>query len=816
MSPVVGSNPDIDALVDSLTPVELISLLAGDDAWHTAAVERLGIPRMRVTDGPAGARGTSFSGPASMNVPCGTALAATWDVDLVTAIGGLLGREVKAKGASVLLAPTVNLHRTPIGGRNFECMSEDPLLTARTAVAYVRGVQAEGVASCVKHFVGNDTEFERMSIDSRIDERTLREMYLAPFEAAVREAGVLAVMTAYNRINGPFAADSSELVAGVLRGEWGFDGLVMSDWFGLHSTVEGLRAGVDLEMPGPTIHRGQKLLAALDSGEVSIEEVKCSAHAVLTLLHRTAALESGGPALEVSRHDVEDVALVRRAAAASMVLLRNNDHILPVQPGRVGSMAIVGPNAVVGQIMGGGSAWVRVPSPSQPATAIADRAAVHGITTEVAPGCRIHRQLPVLDRRVTGPINAVFFDRPDDLDDPLAMPTTTEVLGLSRHLWMEDPLGRSGRSHSFGVRITANVIPDVSGTWQFGLTAVGDARLLLDGDVLIDTATAPRGGSFFGLGSAEQVVSVELVAGAEHELAVELRRDAAGVSMTGMQIGALGPVSGDLMTEAVDAAARADLSVVVVGTNDDWECEGWDRETLDLPGRQNELVARVAAASRRTVVIVNAGSPVAMPWLDQVDAVLFAWFPGEQMGEALADVLFGAAEPAGRLPVTFPRALEDTPAFEHHPGRAGVANYLEGRLIGYRWYDTVGREPLFPFGFGLGYGQAELIAAEVIDAHNVRVSVRNPGVDATTATVQIYARRLGDRSGDDAFQRLVGFAHSRVGGGEEVTVDIQLDPRSYLSWRADTHGWEHTAGPYELRIGWSSRDIVTRLVVDES
>ena len=255
MSPVVRSNPEIDALVDSLTPVELISLLAGDDAWHTVAVERLGIPRMRVTDGPAGARGTSFSGPASMNVPCGTALAATWDADLVTAIGGLLGREAKAKGASVLLAPTVNLHRTPIGGRNFECMSEDPLLTAMTAVAYIRGVQAEGVASCVKHFVGNDTEFERMSIDSRIDERTLREMYLAPFEAAVREAGVLAVMTAYNRINGPFAADSSELVAGVLRGEWGFDGLVMSDWFGLHSTVDALHAGVDLEMPGPTIHR---------------------------------------------------------------------------------------------------------------------------------------------------------------------------------------------------------------------------------------------------------------------------------------------------------------------------------------------------------------------------------------------------------------------------------------------------------------------------------------------------------------------------------------------------------------------------------
>ena len=245
-----GASPE--ALVEELTLAEQVALLAGVDFWHTASIERLGIPALRVSDGPVGARGTRFDGPASLDVPCSTALAATWDPDLVEQIGQVLGRETKAKGAGVLLAPTVNLHRTPTGGRNFECMSEDPHLTSRIAVAYVRGVQSEGVASCIKHFVGNDTEFERMSIDSQIDERTLRELYLVPFEAAVKEAGVLAVMTAYNRINGPFAADSEPLLRGVLRGEWGFDGLVMSDWFGLHSTVEALAAGLDLEMPGPT------------------------------------------------------------------------------------------------------------------------------------------------------------------------------------------------------------------------------------------------------------------------------------------------------------------------------------------------------------------------------------------------------------------------------------------------------------------------------------------------------------------------------------------------------------------------------------
>ena len=347
------------ALVDELTLAEQVALLAGVDFWHTAGVERLGIPALRVSDGPVGARGTRFDGPASLDVPCSTALAATWDPTLVERIGEVLGRETKAKGAGVLLAPTVNLHRTPTGGRNFECMSEDPYLTSRIAVAYVRGVQSEGVASCIKHFVGNDTEFERMSIDSRIDERTLRELYLAPFEAAVREAGVLAVMTSYNRINGPFAADSQPLLRGVLRGDWGFDGLVMSDWFGLHSTVDALVAGVDLEMPGPTRFRGQALLDAVERGDVPVEHVRDAALNVLTLMDRVGALAGDGPGPELTRDDPVDRALIRRAGAQGMVLLRNEPDAsgsatLPLAAAALHRVAVIGPNAAVGQLMGGG------------------------------------------------------------------------------------------------------------------------------------------------------------------------------------------------------------------------------------------------------------------------------------------------------------------------------------------------------------------------------------------------------------------------------------------------------------------------------
>ena len=443
-----GASPE--ALIDQLTSEEQVSLLAGVDFWHTAQVDRLGIPALRVSDGPVGARGTRFDGPASLDVPCSTALAATWEPDLVERIGQVLGRETKAKGASVLLAPTVNLHRTPTGGRNFECMSEDPYLTSRIAVAYVQGLQSEGVAACVKHFVGNDTEFERMSIDSQIDERTLRELYLVPFEAVVTEAGVLAVMTAYNRINGPFAADSQPMLRGVLRGEWGFDGLVMSDWFGLHSTVEALAAGVDLEMPGPTRCRGRALLDAVERGDVTSEQVRGAALNVLTLMHRVGTLATDGPGPELTRDDPEDRAVIRLAGAKGMVLLRNEPDAsgrptLPLAADGVRRVAVIGPNAAVGQIMGGGSAHVTPTHVIHPLDAIIERLRPHGVDVAHALGCNIHRRLPELDLRLCGPVTIDYFVDPDDLGQVGADPDSTSTTGTVRIKWVADPVGSRRR-----------------------------------------------------------------------------------------------------------------------------------------------------------------------------------------------------------------------------------------------------------------------------------------------------------------------------------------------------------------------------------
>ena len=803
----------VAALLDQLTVDELVDLTAGRTMWTTWPIDRLEIPRLRVSDGPAGVRGSRFDGPASLNVPCGTALAATWDPALIRGIGELLGRELLAKGARMHLAPTVNLHRTPVGGRNFECMSEDPLLTAMIAVEYVRGVQSLGVGSCIKHFVGNDTEFERMTIDSQIDERTLREMYLVPFERAVRDADVMSVMTSYNRINGLYAADSRWLLEDVLRGEWGFDGLVVSDWFGVKSTADAVNAGTDLEMPGPPLWRGDKLREAVHRSEVSVDTLRERARNVLHFLERTGGLDEP-PGAEISRDDPEDVALIRRAGAASMVLLKN-DEVLPLAIDAVTSVAVIGPNAEMGMVMGGGSAHVTPTAISHPLEAMIENFEPRGVAVMHAQGCNINRSIPEFDLRLCDEIVVEYFADPDDLDSDRA-PDLVGETGTFRLTWFNDPLGRRGR-HGYGVRMRFRFAPHVSGEWTFGVQAVGEARVCIDGVDVVSNIDAPVGGSFFGTGTTEVRGAALLVAEQRHDVLIELRHRPTGMGVGGINAGAMAPVLSDPIADAVAVAAAADVSIVIVGTNDDWESEGWDRHDIALPGDQDRLITEVARVSKRTIVVINAGSPVSMPWIDDVDAVLMAWFPGQEFGHALVDVLTGEVEPTGRLPVTFPRRMEDTPAFEHHPGRNGVAPYAERRLMGYRWYDTVGREPLFPFGFGLGYARIGITDVFVGDAHNLEVTLTNTSARQGSEVVQVYAH-LVDRAhcaADEPDQRLVGFVRVDVPAHSTVSIAVVLDVDAYRAWDADAGQWTQWAGEVELRVGVSSRHVAQcrRIVV---
>ena len=806
--PSASRSSKVEALLDQMTLEEQVSLLAGSNMWNTVPNERLGIPKLRVSDGPAGVRGSRFDGPASMNIPCSTSIAASWDMSLVREVGELLGRELEAKGARVHLAPTVNLHRTPVGGRNFECMSEDPLLTAATALEYVKGVQSNGVASCIKHLVGNDTEFERMTIDSQIDERTLREIYLFPFERAVIDAEVMSIMTSYNRINGPYAADSEWLLQDVVRDEWGFDGAFISDWYGLHSTAEGVNAGLDLEMPGPTLFRGQKLVDAVNNGEVSADVIRERARAVLNLMERTGALDAP-PGPEVTRDDEQDLATLRRASSAGMVLLQNKDNALPLVASALKSVAVLGPNAATATVMGGGSAHVTPTRISHPLDALMNRLQPLGVDVQHSPGCNINKKLPELDIRNLRDVHMDYFNDVEQMDNPSAVPDMAGTTGVFRLLWTGDPLGRREPNISFGARMSTVFTAHVSGEWSFSLESVAAARILIDGAIVLDNADVPAGGSFFGMGKPETIIKIALEAEREYSLVVEVRHTPIGSGLSGLTIGAMGPIDHDQLGEAIDLAAKCDVSIVVVGTNDDWESEGWDREDIDLPGKQDILIHEVAKVSKRTIVVINAGSPVAMPWLNDVDAVVYTWFAGQEMGDALVDLLMGDVEPSGRLPMTMPRRMEDTPAAEHHPGRNGTAKYIEGRLIGYRWYDTIGREPQFPFGFGLGYANVVVSDAATSGTYMVNTTLTNASDRDGAQVVQVYAH-LVNRDGlanDEPFQRLVGWTRVVVPAGASVNAVVKLDRDAYRTWDVEASSWTQWTGDVELRVGTSSRHM---------
>lgn len=799
----------IERLLSQMTLEEKVALAAGSDFWHTTAVPRLGIGRVKVSDGPNGARGAEWDGAlSSACFPCGTALAATWNPELVRQVGNALAGEARSKGASVLLAPTVNIHRSPLGGRNFECYSEDPYLSSRMAVAYVSGLQEKGVSATVKHFVANDSEFERSSISSEVGERALREIYLVPFEAAVKEAGVWAVMTAYNRIGGTFASEHP-LLASLMRGEWGFDGLLMSDWFGTKSTVAAANAGLNLEMPGPAVHRGPKLLEAVRSGRVSEKTVEEHARRVLRLAERTGALGQTDEPEEQALDRPEHRAVARRAAAEAIVLLKNEGNLLPLQTEGFKTLAVIGPNAEVTTIQGGGSAEV---TPHYMVNVLDGiRAAVRdGVEVVYERGCTIQKVTPALDSRLLAkPGLELEYFKGEFADGPVG----SEILKRGRKLWMSVPEGLNPAS--FSVRAWGCIVPRESGVHRIALSSVGRTRLFLDGQLLIDNWSDWRQGSgFFGLGSDEVVAEAGLEAGRSYELTVEF---ASGAGPFGaFLVGASEPVPDDLMERAVALAVRADAVILVVGTSADWETEGVDRADMKLPGRQAEMIRQVAAVNPHTAVVVNAGSAVEMDWADMVPAALVAWFGGQEAGNALADVLFGRVNPSGRLPTTFPVRLEDNPAYLNYPGENGRVVYGEGIFVGYRYYEKKRVSPRFPFGYGLSYtrfeyGNLRLSTDSLKPGGKLTVflDVTNTGSRAGQEVVQLYVRDPQARLARPE-KELKAFAKLDLQPGQKTTLSFDLGQRSLAYYDDTKAAWVAEAGEFEVLLGASSEDIRAR------
>jgi beta-glucosidase len=792
----------IDKIVGEMTLDEKAALCAGVDLWHGPGVPRLGVPALKVTDGPSGARGEEWSGRPSANFPCGSALGATWNTDLVHEVGERLGIEAKRKNAHALLAPTVNIHRHPLAGRNFECYSEDPYLSARMAVAYITGVQSQGVSCTVKHFVANDSEFERMTISSEVDERTLREISLVPFEAAVREAGTWALMTAYNRVNGVYCCEQAELL-GLLRDEWNFDGVVMSDWHGTHSTVAAANAGLDLEMPGPPQYFGEALASAVRAGEVAESVVDDKARRILTLLERTNRLEDTLVHEEECVDDPVDRAIARRAARESFVLLKNDNDALPLRLD-VRTLAVIGPNADALVIQGGGSARVEPHPPVSPLEGL--RARFKGVDVEHERGCYSFKRTPVLDTRVLdGALTVEYYAGREREGDPVY--THESNRGLFTFM---GPVGH-GVPAEFSLKVRGTVVAPEDGTWTFTLVQVGRARLSIDGDVVVDNwQPTARSDAFMGFGSEEARGEIELRAGEPRALEIEF---IAPRGLGGLEIGCRPPAPPDLMERAVALAQRADAVVCIVGTDNDWESEGHDRERIDLPPPQDELIRAVAAANSRTVVVLNAASPTAMPWAPDVAAIVQAWFPGEEWGNALADVVSGDVSPSGKLPTTFPVRIEDTPAFTNYPGERGHVRYGEGVFVGYRWYDDRGIEPRYPFGHGLSYTTFEIGTPE-FNGSTLKMTVTNTGAVRGGEVVQVYVRDVLATVARPP-QELKAFAKVFLDAGASKDMTFELSDRAFAFWDIEAHDWLVEPGEFELLVGTSSRDIRHRLTVQK-
>jgi beta-glucosidase len=792
---------------------EKCRLLGGASTWRTHPIERAGVPALKMSDGPNGVRGDGLGARRTpgVTIPVGIAVGASWDPDLAGALGDLLGKESRRKGAHVLLAPTVNLQRTPIGGRVFECMSEDPELTARLAVPLVRAVQAHDVAVTVKHYVANDTEIDRMSVDVDVDDRTLRELYLRPFEATITEAGAWGVMSAYNQVAGEHAAGNRRLLTTILREEWGFDGFVVSDWFGSHDTVASIKAGLTVAMPGPRTIYGERLQAAVEAGEVDESAVDAQVEDLLRLMGRVRVTERDAEQEERTVDDPDERALCRRAVVGGLVLCRNVGDLLPVDPGA--TLAVIGPNAGDTRIMGGGSASLQ-PLPHASLLDVLDErfaSVVH------EPGTRIDRLPPPLDDRVLRtPDGApgLHVEYRNGVDDSGAVVTSDVTPQSMLRFFGSTPAGVD--PERFHVTVTGTFVPERSGPHLFSAVLTGAGRIEVGDLAVLDDPDhrLPRGPLFFGLASEEQDATVECEAG----VPVPLRITTTGRGgFAGIRLGVRAPEPEDLMERAVTAARDADVAVVVVGTNDEWETEGEDRSTIALPGEQDELVRRVAAVNPRTVVIVNAGSPVSMPWVDDVAGVLIAYFGGSEMALGIADVLAGDADPGGRLPLTYPKALEDTPAWRWYAPADGVRHYGEGLLMGYRGFDAAGTEPLFPFGHGLSYGTAEWGSASLSSTQieagagvEVTVPVRSTAARDATVVVQAYL------SGPDGHGRppkvLAGFTKAVVAASAEESMVVRLPSEAFRRWSGER--WVVDNGAWEVVVAASAADVRQRLALE--
>jgi beta-glucosidase len=804
---MTASASHLRPLLERLSLEDKVALVRGADFWTTVPLPQIGLRAMTLSDGPAGVRGPVWDErDPSLNLPSATALAASWDIGLAHRYGAAAASEARRKGVDVVLGPTINLHRSPLGGRHFECFSEDPWLSGELGAAYVEGLQQNGVAATPKHYVANDSETDRFTIDVRVDDRALRELYLLPFERTV-EAGAWAIMSAYNSVDGVTMTEN-DLLETPLHSEWGFDGVIVSDWTAVRS-LASVPAYQDLAMPGPA-PAWANLADEIRAGRHDEADLDRKVLRLLLLAERVGALEGTDAATPST---VDGRAFAREAAVEGAVLVKN-DGELPWQPSSLSKVAVIGHNARDARTQGGGSATVLPEQVITPVDGI--RSALPGAEVTYSLGAVVQEgvaEIPLenlTNPRTGEPGLVVTFRDADGMD------LFTEDRRSTALVWFggDAPIEASAR-----LDLHTTYTPVLSGEILLGFATAKHGRVFVDGTLVLDdqpeiTGT-DLGAAFLSPPSVTAAVAVK--AGVPIDIRAEFDLESAGSALEGALSVTFGIAPDDsdpesLIRAAVEAARVADVAIVVVGTNSKVESEGYDRENLDLPGRQDELVRAVAAVNPRTVVIVNSGSPVLMPWRDDVAAVLLGWFGGQEFGQAISDILFGAAEPGGRLPTSWPAILEDVPVLDVTP-TDGRLDYTEGIHIGYRAWLRAGREPAYPFGFGLGYTTWSFDGIDVTDATRtdadasgnaiVRVTLTNTGGRAGKHVVQVYAERE-DSAVERPVRWLVGFAVVRAEAGGTVVAEVPVADRRFANWDS---GWQVEPGAYTLRAGSSVGDL---------
>ena len=789
----------VEKLLNKLTLDEKISLIAGDgfDGMSTIAVPRLGIPKLIMADGPQGIRA---HGPAC-SFPSGIALAATWDTHLALLYGEALGREARARGIHIQLGPGVNIARTPLNGRNFEYYGEDPYLTGEMAANWIKGLQSQGVVATAKHFVGNDEEWRRMEIESVMDEQTLREIYLRPFQKAVEQEGVWAVMSAYNKLNGFPSTANERLQNSILKGEWNFQGVVMSDWWATKS-VEAIAKGLDLEMPMNYHVTKETVTKALEEKTLTPERINDAVRRLLRMMISMGFLDRKQERRDLPLDSPANQALALDVATKSIVLLKNSPTLLPLNRDHLKKIVIYGPNAQDTPSVGGGSGGV---------TPFHKVSFLEGIRNALPKETAVfYAPMPMSSK----------FSLSNFLDftQPVILPA--RIVNIRRLISV---------SEKNLTRVTSSKQKVIAISWSShspppNIFKAQEGRVIWDAEIEI-----PENGNYELLaeGHPEIRLGDKEVGNPESYVLSAKKGDLLPLRVTASEVGrGSGRVSLRIANVPESAtgtfpAKGADVAIVCVGLNPDVEGEGYDRG-FALPINQQRLIKEVSAANPRTIVVLSGGAAVDMRvWIDKAPAVLQTWYLGQSAGTALAAILFGDANPSGHLPCTFDRSIEENPTFHDYPGtfQKGkewpVVNYNEGIFYGYRGYDRSGHEPLFPFGHGLSYTTFTLGAMEVIpsgDGYQVSLDVSNTGKRAGATVVQLYLSLPGE-STPRPLRELKGFQRIELKDGETQKITIPLSSSSLLYWHPVQNAWVAPQGPVKVQAGFSEHDIHQEIII---